>query len=153
MGHNVILLTKLKSQVESQWYAAETLKNGWSRNVLVAKIESNLYLRKDSAITNSTSTLSAPQSELAQQLIKDPYVLDFMTLMSRKLMAIRQSLNRNLERCIDRYEILDHIHDIAFLRRFLSSPLCLNLFDLTSVPNSDNDEGQPLFETQRSINV
>ncbi len=79
-GHNVALLTKLKTQTEREWYAKAAVEYGWSRSVLVHQIDTKLIDRHGSAITNFSNTLPVPQSELAQQLIKDPYVLDFVTL-------------------------------------------------------------------------
>lgn len=79
-GHNIALLTKLKIQSEREWYAKASVEQGWSRNVLIHQIDTRAIDRHGSAITNFNRTLPSPQSELAQQLIKDPYVLDFMTL-------------------------------------------------------------------------
>jgi predicted nuclease of restriction endonuclease-like (RecB) superfamily len=79
-GHNVRLLDYVKDPAERLWYVRETIQNGWSRNVLVMQIESGLFRRQGSAITNFQSTLPAPESDLAQQLIKDPYTFDFLTL-------------------------------------------------------------------------
>jgi predicted nuclease of restriction endonuclease-like (RecB) superfamily len=79
-GHNVRLLEQVKSQPEREWYIRQTVENGWSRNVLVHQIESGLYKRQGKAISNFQKTLPAPQSELAQQLVKDPYNFDFLSL-------------------------------------------------------------------------
>lgn len=78
--HNLGLLDKLKEREERLWYACETIANGWSRNVLVMQIESGLYRRQGGAITNFDRTLPPPQSDLAHQLVKDPYNFDFLTL-------------------------------------------------------------------------
>lgn len=78
--HNLTLLEKVKSAEERIWYAEQTIQNGWSRNILVLQIESGLYRRQGKAITNFQATLPRPQSDLAQQLIKDPYNFDFLTL-------------------------------------------------------------------------
>jgi predicted nuclease of restriction endonuclease-like (RecB) superfamily len=75
-----VLLDKLKSNEERAWYSQLTIQNGWSRNVLVHQIESDLFHRQGRAITNFKRTLPAPQSELAQQLVKDPYNFDFLSL-------------------------------------------------------------------------
>ena len=61
-------------------YINETLENGWSRDVLALQIKSDLYSRQGKAITNFKITLPEPQSDLAQQTIKDPYSFDFLTL-------------------------------------------------------------------------
>jgi len=78
--HNQMLLDKLKTLDERLWYAQKSLENNWSRDVLVMQIESNLFQRQGSAITNFEQTLPKPQSDLAQQMIKDPYHLDFLAL-------------------------------------------------------------------------
>jgi predicted nuclease of restriction endonuclease-like (RecB) superfamily len=54
------------------WYTRRTIEHGWSRNVLVHQIERDLYRRQDRALTSFARTLPAPQSELTQQLLKDP---------------------------------------------------------------------------------
>ena len=78
--HNCVLLDKVKSPAERLWYSKAALENGWSRNVLVLQIESGLHARQGKALTNFQKTLPAPQSDLAQQLLKDPYHFDFLSL-------------------------------------------------------------------------
>jgi predicted nuclease of restriction endonuclease-like (RecB) superfamily len=78
--HNCILVDKVKSPEERLWYIQRTIQHGWSRNVLVHQIESRLYARQGKAVTNFKATLPAPQSDLAQQVLKDPYNFDFLTL-------------------------------------------------------------------------
>lgn len=78
--HNCILLEKVKDPTERLWYIQQTVENGWSRNVLVLQIESGLFQRQGGAITNFDRTLPSPQSDLMQQLIKDPYHLEFLPL-------------------------------------------------------------------------
>lgn len=78
--HNLTLLEKVKIREERTWYAEQAIQNGWSRNILVMQIESGLYRRQGKAVTNFKATLPQPQSDLAQQLIKDPYNFDFLTL-------------------------------------------------------------------------
>lgn len=78
--HQLALLDKLQTAEERQWYAAQALENGWSRNVLVMQIESGLRQRKGAAITNFIQRLPRPQSDLARESLKDPYRLDFLGL-------------------------------------------------------------------------
>jgi predicted nuclease of restriction endonuclease-like (RecB) superfamily len=78
--HIVRLITKVTKPGEREWYAQATIEFGWSRDVLVHQIESGLYHRRGKAITNFTQTLASPQSELAQQTLKDPYLFDFFTV-------------------------------------------------------------------------
>ena len=79
-GHQVALLDKVRSMDERIWYIDACKKNGWSRNVLIHQIESGLYQRQVivEKISNFESRLPSPQSELAVQTMKDPYVFDFI---------------------------------------------------------------------------
>jgi predicted nuclease of restriction endonuclease-like (RecB) superfamily len=79
-GHNLVIISKVKNHEEALYYIQSTLKHGWSRNVLVHQMESGLFLREGKAITNFQATLPVPQSDLAQQVLKDPYVFDFLML-------------------------------------------------------------------------
>ena len=78
--HNIALLEKLKDPVERLWYAEQAIENGWSRDVLVLQIETNLRNRLGGAVTNFERLLPKPESDLVQNLLKDPYHLDFLTL-------------------------------------------------------------------------
>ena len=62
--HNCVLLDKVKSPQERLWYIRKTIENGWSRNVLVHWIESDLFKRQGKATTNFTRSLPPPQSDL-----------------------------------------------------------------------------------------
>ena len=78
--HNVVIISKCKDVTEALYYVNQTIEHNWSRNVLTHQIESGLYQREGKAVTNFEDTLPAPQSDLAQQLIKDPYCFDFLAL-------------------------------------------------------------------------
>jgi predicted nuclease of restriction endonuclease-like (RecB) superfamily len=90
-GHNTLLLDTVKPKAEREWYAQQAINNGWSRNVFAHQIESELFARQGSALNNFSRTLPAPQSELAQDIIKDPYSFDFLSLAP-------DLLERDLER-------------------------------------------------------
>ncbi len=81
-GHHGILMTKVKDRMTRQWYMQETVNSGWSRNVLVAQIESAAHQRQGRATTNFAKRLPPPDSDLVQQTLKDPYLFDFLTLES-----------------------------------------------------------------------
>ena len=76
--HNLTLIEKLKEREERLWYAQETVKNGWSRNVLVHWIESDLYERQGKASTNFEQSMPRRESDLARELLKDPYDFQFL---------------------------------------------------------------------------
>ena len=80
-SHNRTLMDRVKDLDQRRWYAFESLENGWSRAVLEHQIETRLYERQalSGNVSNFSSTLPDPQSELAQQQLKDPYVFDFIT--------------------------------------------------------------------------
>jgi predicted nuclease of restriction endonuclease-like (RecB) superfamily len=98
-GHNIVLFQQLKDPDQRLWYAEKVVQHGWSRAVLVHQIELNLYGREGQAITNFAETLPSPQSDLAQQVLKDPYVFDFLTLAD-------DARERELER-----GLLEHLRD------------------------------------------
>ena len=79
-GQNVLLLTKRKTRAEREWYAAQAVEHGWSRNVMWHHISTQLQQRSGQAVTNFAERLPAPDSELAQQTLKDPYLFDFLGL-------------------------------------------------------------------------
>lgn len=79
-GHNIAIITKCKNIEEAAFYVQRTLQHSWSRSLLVHQIENGLFQREGNAITNFSETLPMPQSNLAQQTLKDPYIFDFMTL-------------------------------------------------------------------------
>jgi predicted nuclease of restriction endonuclease-like (RecB) superfamily len=78
--HHCVLLDKVKDPTEREWYIRQTFENGWSRNVLVHQIQTGLFERQGKAVTNFARTLPSPQSDLVQQLLKDPYNFDFLSL-------------------------------------------------------------------------
>lgn len=79
-GQNIVLLDKVNDDNTRRWYAEKTIENGWTRNVLTHQIESNLYTRQVIAnkVSNFENRLPSPQSELAVQTMKDPYIFDFI---------------------------------------------------------------------------
>ncbi|MCC2646650.1 MAG: phage uncharacterized protein [Rickettsiaceae bacterium] len=81
-GHIVYLFNIVSEQHERLFYLNKALTHGWSRNVMVMHIETNLYKREGKAITNFSSKLPPLQSDLATQSLKDPYCFDFLTLSS-----------------------------------------------------------------------
>lgn len=98
-GHNVLLLNKLKTLDERLWYAREAIDNGWSRNVLRHHLELELHLRQGKALHNFATTLPPEHSDLASELLKDPYNFEFLGLSA----GIEE---RELERAL-----LAHVRD------------------------------------------
>ena len=90
-GHNVRLLDKLNSLEVREWYAKACIQNGWSRAILEMQIETRLFERQGKAVHNFDRTLPAPQSELASQMLKNPYIFDFLSLR-------QEAHERDLER-------------------------------------------------------
>lgn len=82
-GHNILLLQRLSGIEERLWYANKTIENGWSRNVLLHWLDSDLFHRQGKAISNFHLTLPSPQTDLVQQMTKDPYILDFIFLREK----------------------------------------------------------------------
>jgi len=98
-GHNIALLQALKDPAQREWYARAAIQHGWSRNVLIHQMDTRLIDRQGQATTNFDRALPAPTSELARQLLKDPYTFDFLSLHD-------EALERDLER-----GLLAHLRD------------------------------------------
>ena len=79
-GHNILIFTKSKDITEAEFYITKTINNNWSRDTLALQIKTDLYKREGKAITNFKATLPIPESDLAQQTLRDPYVFDFITI-------------------------------------------------------------------------
>ncbi|MCP5127515.1 MAG: DUF1016 domain-containing protein [Gammaproteobacteria bacterium] len=81
-GHNIIVFQKIKDRDKALWYVRKTIENGWSRSVLDHQIGSQLYERQveKPRIDNFIERLPAPQSDLARETLKDPYLFDFLSV-------------------------------------------------------------------------
>lgn len=107
------LLGKTKDIDIALLYSIECVENGWSRAVLELQIEQELHLRKGSAPNNFQAALPAPQSELAQQTLKDPYIFDFLILSTQ---AVERDVENQLISHITRF-LLELGKGFAFLGR------------------------------------
>ncbi len=112
-GTNLTILQKIKDPETRLWYVQKTLENGWSRSVLTVQIESNAHERFGKAITNFEQTLPPAQSDLAKEVLKDPYVFDFLTL---GLSAKERDLERGLVEHVQQF-LLEMGAGFAFVGR------------------------------------
>lgn len=80
--HNILIMDKLKDTEQSVWYMNQTVKNGWNYDILAFQIKSDLYQRQvlGDKTNNFDKTLITPQSKLAKNIMKDPYILNLTTL-------------------------------------------------------------------------
>ncbi len=78
--HLTVLLDRVSNKQHRLFYVEQVAVHGWSRNMLLRQIESRLHLRSGQAVTNFKERLSTEQSSLAQGLIKDPYIFDFLSI-------------------------------------------------------------------------
>ncbi len=78
--HNVTLLDKISDKQIRLFYVNNAIEYGWSRNIMVMQIETNLHKRQGQAITNFKDKLPSPQSDLAHYTLKDPYIFDFLSI-------------------------------------------------------------------------
>ncbi len=95
-GHHIQIFSKCSCLAEAVFYIAQTIEQGWIWNVLSMQLKFWLYDRSGKAITNFSQTLASPQSDLAQQTLKDPYTFDFMTMT---IQYNEQDVERQLTRC------------------------------------------------------
>ncbi|MEK6564182.1 MAG: PDDEXK nuclease domain-containing protein [Candidatus Omnitrophota bacterium] len=96
---NIVLLDKLEKPEERFWYAVQTIKNGWSQPVLCVQIEAQAHMRGGKAVNNFKLSLSSPDSDMAKQVFKDPYLFDFLgTADIRREKEIEQALVDHIQR-------------------------------------------------------
>jgi len=79
-GHHIMIMQRCKNTQEALFYVHKTIENHWSRSVLEHQIALNLYVRQGKAITNFQHQLPPDMSDLAQELTKDPYIFDFLSI-------------------------------------------------------------------------
>ena len=99
-SHHIRIIDKCKKDAsKALFYVHQTFQNGWSRDVLLNFLDTDLYERSGKAITNFSTTLPAIDSDLAQQLTKDPYQFDFFKLKDRyKESELKDELVKNIEK-------------------------------------------------------
>lgn len=112
-GHNILIFTKCQSIEDAGFYIAQTIEQGWSRDVLALQLKSRLHERAGKSVSNFSRTLPAPQSDLAQQTLKDPYTFDFMALTAP---YNEQDVERQLTRHITQF-LLELGKGFAFIGR------------------------------------
>ena len=78
--HIVVLITKVEDPAQREWYAQQTVQQGWSRTTLSLHIKNQLHLRQANAVTNFSTRLPDAQSGLAHETLKDPYLFDLSRL-------------------------------------------------------------------------
>ena len=85
--NNITLMDKIKDSEQRNWYIKKNLENGWNNVVLTHQIELGLYERQAIAekVSNFEKTLPSPQSELAKETMKDPYIFDFVEANENKI--------------------------------------------------------------------
>ncbi len=96
-AHNLVIMEKVSDPETRLWYTQQAIENGWSKTILLIQIENKLHRRHGKAVTNFKKSLPDPHSDLAQQMLKDPYCFDFLYLS-------REAIERDLER-----GLLEHI--------------------------------------------
>lgn len=98
-GHHILIIQRCKNLDKAFFYIQKTVENNWSRNILDWQIDSNLYERNGSKTSNFTKVLPDINSDLANQIIKDPYNFDFLTLSKDyKEKDLQKSLEDNISR-------------------------------------------------------
>jgi len=112
-GHNILIYSKSETIEEAVFYLSETVENNWSRSILDMQIGTDLYKRQGKAITNFIQALPSPESDLANQTLKDPYLFDFLTL---KKDADERNIEEQLIKHITRF-LLELGTGFAFIGR------------------------------------
>lgn len=99
-GHHQRIIDKCKGNpLKALFYVRKTIENNWSRGVLLNFLDTNLYEREGCSVSNFKENLSVPQGELAQQIIKDPYNFEFLTMRENyNEKELKDALIANIEK-------------------------------------------------------
>jgi predicted nuclease of restriction endonuclease-like (RecB) superfamily len=95
---NITLMDKLKDEESRVWYAQKILENGWSKSILELQIQSRLMERTGKSVNNFTVAMPPADSDMADQIFKDPYLFDFLgTDMPRREVEIERQLTEHIQ--------------------------------------------------------
>ena len=95
---NISLLDKLADQKSRIWYAQKTIENGWSKAILDMQIESRLMARSGKSVNNFPEALPPTDSDMVNQVFKDPYLFDFLgTDMPRREVEVERQLTEHIQ--------------------------------------------------------
>lgn len=159
-SHNILLINKVKDVKIREWYMKQTIKNGWSHDILDDRIRYKLYERQAIAekVTNFENTLPDIQSDLAIQTLKDPYIFDFIALkgqakekqieeaMTEKIKNVLIELGNGFSFVGNQYKItvseIDYFIDLLFYHLELR---CYIVVELKARKFKPTDAGQLNF--------
>lgn len=95
---NISLMDKLKDEESRIWYAYKVIENGWSKTILDLQIESRLMERTGRSVNNFPAALPPADSDMVNQVFKDPYLFDFLgTDMPRREIEIERQLTEHIQ--------------------------------------------------------
>lgn len=98
-GHVLQIMQRLKDPAARDFYIRKALAHGWSRSILEIQIQGQLHLRTGKALNNFALTMPPPESDMAAQLFKDPYLFDFIgTADPRREAEVEQALMDHVQR-------------------------------------------------------
>lgn len=112
-GHHLYILSRCKEAARAAFYLQKTVENGWSRAVLLNFLDTDLYEREGRAVSNFAARLPEGESDLAQEMTRDPYAFDFLSLTgSIRERELEDALTKNITRFL-----LELGHGFAYVGR------------------------------------
>ena len=138
-GHHILLMEKIKDLPVRLWYMHQTIEQGWSRNVLGLMIKSNAFERQGAAVTNFEKRLPDPQSDLARQVLKDPYIFD--SLVDDRLKHENDQPTIGLILCQENDRVL-----AEYALRDIQKPIGVSEYELTRALPDDLKSSLPTVE-------
>ena len=135
---NLLIIDKVKEPAMREWYINETIKNGWSYDILEWQIDSKLYERQavTEKITNFQNTLPDAQSDLAMQTMKDPYIFGFVALKGKvKELEIENAMINKIkdvliEFGVSEYKLLEDIPEYLQAQLLKAEDIELHIQDI-----------------------
>ncbi len=110
-GHQMLVIDKCQGNMDKAlFYVRKAIENNWSRAVLLNFLDTDLYEREGKAVTNFKETLPLPLGDLAQQIVKDPYNFNFLSLTEKYTeKELKDALMDNIQRFLLELQLSDSL--------------------------------------------
>ena len=139
-GHNIHIITKAKNIDEALFYMQKTIENGYSRAQLVEQMKKELYQRSGKAITNFDARLPKPQSDLANEITKDPYNF-YISAIDEELKSQQDNPTIGILICKSKSDTI-----VEYAIRNINTPIGISQYELTEILPKEYEFSLPTIE-------
>jgi hypothetical protein len=139
--HHVEIITKCKTVAEALFYVRKTIENGWSRAVLTHFMEADLFAAQGKAQSNFSRLLPEAQSDLAREVLKDPYTVYYVAAVNKQLKAEVDNPTLGILICKTKDAV-----DVQYALESSSQPIGISEYQLSKLLPDDYKSALPSIE-------